>query len=89
MAGILQGFATNRTRALLVAVAAGRAELTLSCEPDLRIDGLLCCDQENAHELSHDGLIHPTRPGRIGSWVPAELTQAGAALLSDLYRDAA
>src|SRR5690606_22949569 len=35
----------HRERATLRAVARGGAEITLSAEPDLFIDGLACCDQ--------------------------------------------
>lgn len=42
----------RRALAMLRAVGAGRAELTCSCEPDLRVDGLPCCDQATAHALA-------------------------------------
>jgi hypothetical protein len=71
----------GRELALLRAVAAGRAELTVSSEPDLTIDGLNCCDQTTAHSLSHAGLICPGRVATLGTRVPAALTSAGIALL--------
>lgn len=55
MLAIVDNVASHRTLAILRAVADGRAELTLSCERNLRIDGLLCCDQETAHDLAHRG----------------------------------
>ncbi|MCE6995243.1 hypothetical protein LZG04_10530 [Saccharothrix sp. S26] len=72
----------HRARALLRAIAAGRAEVTRSVEPDLRVDGLLCSDQSAARELAHAGLLRPAVPGDSGSWVPAELTPAGHAVLA-------
>lgn len=71
---------SRRDRAILRAVAAGRAEMTCSCEPDLFIDGLCCCDQSTAHRLAHDGLIAPA--ALTGSRVRAVLTAAGAATLA-------
>ncbi|WP_410570882.1 hypothetical protein [Amycolatopsis sp. cmx-4-61] len=68
---------SRRAIAMLKAVAAGRAELRCSCEPDLRVDGLPCCDQSAAHELAHAGLVRATRPVSPGQWAPAELTDAG------------
>lgn len=72
---------SSRDRALLRAVANGRAELVCSCEPDLFIDGLCCCDQYAAHALAREGLIRPVTTGAVGQRVPAELTAAGAAIL--------
>ncbi|HWD06989.1 MAG TPA: hypothetical protein VG674_31565 [Amycolatopsis sp.] len=68
--------------AMLRAVAAGRARVTCSVEPDLFVDGLPCCDQFTAHTLAHDGLVRPARLGLAGQQVPAELTPAGLALLA-------
>lgn len=72
----------HRVRAMLRAVAAGRAEITLSTEPDLFIDGLSCCDQYTAHAMAHDGLLRPERPGFAGQRVPAVLTSVGSATLA-------
>lgn len=71
----------RREVALLRAVASGRGELVCSCEPDLLIDGLCCCDQYTAHRLAHDGFIRPAIAGAVGQRVPAELTPAGATAL--------
>lgn len=73
---------TARVLAMLRAVAAGRAELSCSCEPDLFVDGLGCCDQYTAHGLARGGLIRPATPGRLGQRVRAELTPAGHAVLA-------
>lgn len=67
---------------MLRAVSDGRAELACSCEPDLFIDGLGCCDQYTAHRLARAGLIRPAVRGAIGQRVRAELTVAGRAVLS-------
>jgi hypothetical protein len=72
---------THRHYALLRAVAAGRCELSCSCEPDLYIDGRTCCDQQAAHLLAHAGLIRHGGNAAIGQRVPALLTDAGKALL--------
>lgn len=70
-----------RTLAMLRAVSDGRAELVCSCEPDLLIDGLGCCDQYTAHHLSTDGLIRPVIRGVVGQRVQAEITGAGRDVL--------
>ncbi len=72
---------SRRAVAILRAVAAGRAEITCSCEPDLYIDGLVCCDQYTSHVLAHRNLVAQARPGRIGQRVHARLTAAGVAVL--------
>jgi len=69
-----------RRLAMLRAVAAGRAEMTLSREPDLYVDGLPCCDQSEARMLAHDGLISPGQAAARGR-MQARLTDAGTALL--------
>ncbi len=71
-----------RVLAMLRAVAAGRAEISCSCEPDLFVDGLGCCDQYTAHQLASGGLVRPTVAGPLGQRVRAELTPAGLAVLS-------
>lgn len=73
---------TGRALAMLRAVSDGRGELVCSCEPDLLIDGLGCCDQYTAHRLARAGLIRPVIRGVIGQRVRAELTRAGRAVLS-------
>ncbi|MBB5956873.1 hypothetical protein FHS29_003466 [Saccharothrix tamanrassetensis] len=72
----------HRARAMLRAVAAGRAEVTHSQEPDLRVDGLLCSDQMTARQLAHAGLVRPAQRDCVGPWVPAEITPAGRAMLA-------
>ncbi|GAB3492030.1 hypothetical protein [Amycolatopsis cihanbeyliensis] len=67
---------------MLRAVAARRALMSCSCEPDLFVDGVACCDQLTAHELARHGLIRPASPGNAGARVPAELTAAGEAALA-------
>lgn len=47
----------HRNLAVLRAVAAGRAEVSCSCEPDLLIDGLPCCDHAVAGQLTRAGLL--------------------------------
>ncbi len=73
---------TRRDRAILRAVAGGRAELVFGSEPDLIIDGRCCCDQAAAHRLAHAGLIAPLDTATVGERVPAGLTAAGTARLS-------
>ena len=72
----------HRARALLRAIAAGRAEVTRSSEPDLKVVVLLCSDQVAARELAHAGLLRPAQQETPGVWVPAELTPAGRAVLA-------
>ncbi|MET8845555.1 hypothetical protein [Amycolatopsis sp. NPDC004625] len=74
---------SRRALAMLRAVGAGRAELTCSCEPDLRVDGLPCCDQATAHQLARAGLIRPARVVAVGQWTRAELTEDGRLALDD------
>lgn len=71
-----------RERATLRAVARGDAEITLSVEPDLFIDGLACCDQATVHRLARQGFIVAVRQGRPGERVPAEITAAGQTALT-------
>ena len=72
----------HRVLAMLRAVAAGRAQLTCSAEPDLFVDGVPCCDQFTAHALAHEGLVCPGQPGTPGQRVPAVLTRAGRELVT-------
>lgn len=65
-----------RAMAMLRAVAQGRAVMSISCEPDLFIDGVPCCDQMTAHALAHGGYLRAAADGT------AELTAAGRAALS-------
>ncbi|TNC23064.1 hypothetical protein [Amycolatopsis alkalitolerans] len=61
---------------MLRAVAERRARMSSSCEPDLFIDGVPCCDQMTAHALAHGGYIRAAGDGA------AELTPAGRAALA-------
>ncbi|WP_328450384.1 MULTISPECIES: hypothetical protein [unclassified Amycolatopsis] len=79
----------HRERATLRAVAGGHAEISCSCEPDLFIDGLSCCDQSTVHRLARLGLIAPARPGKCGQRVPALLTEAGSHALGEVFAAAA
>ena len=72
----------HRQRVTLRAVAAGHAEISYSCEPDLFVDGLACCDQHTARRLAHLGLVVPARTGQPGERVPAVLTETGDAALA-------
>jgi hypothetical protein len=71
----------QRAEAMLRAVAAGRAEISLSRAPDLFVDGMPCCDQITARQLAGVGLVGPARPGLVGPRVRAALTAAGNAAL--------
>ncbi|MGH3947955.1 MAG: hypothetical protein ACRDSE_02360 [Pseudonocardiaceae bacterium] len=53
---------TGRDRAILAAVAAGRVEMSCSCEPDLFVDGLCCCDQVAARNLARRASSPRRRP---------------------------
>jgi hypothetical protein len=68
---------SHRALAMLRAVAQGRAVMSSSCEPDLFVDGVPCCDQMAAHALAHGGYIHVAVDG-----ARAELTEAGRAALT-------
>ncbi|HWD07081.1 MAG TPA: hypothetical protein VG674_32025 [Amycolatopsis sp.] len=73
---------SDRDRAIMRAIlGADRAVLTVSCEPDLDIDGCHCGDQAAVHRLCRAGLIGPAAAGRTGDLVPAQLTPAGVAAL--------
>jgi hypothetical protein len=71
---------SGRDRAVLRAVAAGRAQLGAGCEPVLLVDGLVCADFSTGARLVACGLVAPPDPARpLG---PAHLTAAGAEALS-------
>ncbi|WP_396287165.1 hypothetical protein [Amycolatopsis sp. PS_44_ISF1] len=70
-----------RERATLAAVAAGRAQISFSCEPDLFVDGLSCCDQSAIRRLVRLGLVEPATAGPRGQRVAAVLTTAGVGAL--------
>jgi len=73
-----------RERATLRAVAGGHAEISCSCEPDLFIDGLSCCDQTTVHRLARMGLIAPAHQGKCGERVQAVLTESGTLALGEV-----
>ena len=73
---------TGRDRAILRAIAGGRAELLAGSEPDLLVDGRCCCDQLAVHRLARAGLIAPVAAAAFGQRVAACLTPAGAARLA-------
>ncbi|MPY77987.1 MAG: hypothetical protein GEV04_05710 [Actinophytocola sp.] len=75
-----------RARAMLAAVADGRAEVSDSCEPDMFIDGLVCCDQMLAHTLTHAGLVRPVGPATPSGRHAVTLTAAGVAALAQYPR---
>ncbi|MCP2257847.1 hypothetical protein LX15_001533 [Streptoalloteichus tenebrarius] len=72
----------RRHLALLRAVADGRAEVTCSCAPDLRVDGFWC-DHTAANDLVRSGLIRPVRSAPVGQLVPAEITAPGREALAE------
>lgn len=72
---------SGRDRAILRAVAAGKAELAWGGVPDLFLDGRCCSDQVAAHRLARTGLIAPTAVGTAGTRVPAGITTAGRDLI--------
>ncbi|MGH3516375.1 MAG: hypothetical protein ACRDQ7_02955 [Haloechinothrix sp.] len=74
---------SHRALAILRATADGRVQVSLSCEPDLFIDGLAFSDQPTARRLVHAGLLRASRPGRIGERAPAKLTTEGYTVLHD------
>lgn len=67
----------HRERATLHAIAAGRVEMTCSCEPDLFVDGACSCDQVTNHGLVRSGYLRAARTGGVGARVAAHLTEAG------------
>jgi hypothetical protein len=71
-----------RAKAMLRAVAAGRAELTGGREPDLYVDGLPCCDQMVTHDLVHAGLLRARAVVGLTERCGAELTEAGRAAIA-------
>jgi hypothetical protein len=73
---------SHRDRAILRAVAGGSAQLVVSSEPDLYLDGRCCSDQLAARRLAHAGLIAPAASAETGQRVPATLTPAGRRLLA-------
>ncbi|ACU40448.1 hypothetical protein KCV87_22730 [Actinosynnema pretiosum subsp. pretiosum] len=73
---------SGRVRAMLRAVAAGRAELSGGGEPDLYVDGLPCSDRAAIHDLVHLGLVRALAAVRLDERAGAELTEAGRAAIA-------
>ncbi|MFD1148111.1 hypothetical protein [Saccharothrix hoggarensis] len=73
---------SGRAKAMLRAVAAGRAQLTGGREPDLYVDGLPCCDQMATHDLVRAGLLRARRAVRLDERADAELTDEGRAAIA-------
>jgi hypothetical protein len=71
---------TGRDRAVLRAVAAGRAEFRGGCVPILLVDGLPCSDFGAVHRLVAAGLV--AAPDATVERNPATLTPAGRRALS-------
>ncbi|WP_191257679.1 hypothetical protein [Amycolatopsis oliviviridis] len=70
----------RRERAILDAVASGRATLISCCEPDLLVDGGWC-DHAAVHRLRELGLIEGVAQVPFGEFTPAVATEAGKAAL--------
>ncbi|RKT57817.1 hypothetical protein [Saccharothrix australiensis] len=73
---------SGRAKAMLRAVAAGRAQLSGGREPDLYVDGLPCCDQMVTHDLVHAGLLRARRAVGLDERSDAELTDEGRAAIA-------
>ncbi len=73
---------SGRAKAVLRAVAAGRAQVTGGREPDLYIDGLPCCDQAVPRDLVRAGLLRARRAVGFDERTEAELTDAGRAAIT-------
>jgi hypothetical protein len=71
-----------RYLAILRAVAAGGAELTVSCAPAMAVGGRWVCDQAATAELVRHGLVEAAAPGAVGERVPVGLSRVGAAVLA-------
>lgn len=69
-----------RELATLRAVEAGRAELLVSCVPNLRIDGGWCDHVAVLHLIAED-LIVPARQVAVGWLVRACITEKGRNVL--------
>ena len=48
---------SHRDRAILRAVAEGRATLRCGCLPDLFVDGVACCDQHAQARILCQGFL--------------------------------
>ncbi|WP_439657810.1 hypothetical protein ACSHWB_36235 [Lentzea sp. HUAS TT2] len=74
---------TARHRAMLQAVADGRAELQGDRVPSLSVDGLWC-DFTATNDLCAAGLVVAASRSRTGARVPAVLTPVGRQVLGTL-----
>lgn len=74
---------TARHRAMLKAVAEGRAELSGGSVPNLAVDGLWC-DFTATNELCAGGLVAAAHSSRSGQRVRAVLTSSGELVLGSL-----
>src|SRR5215470_16036028 len=74
---------TARHKAILLAVAQGRATVAASGHPDLTIDGRWC-DHAATADLLRAGLLRPARLAGVAELVPAKLTEQGQSLLRTL-----
>lgn len=72
----------RRQLAVLVATAEGRCELSSSCEPDVFVDGLCCCDHSVGGLLLRAGLVRRATLTLADQRVPVEVTELGYALLA-------
>jgi hypothetical protein len=71
---------SGRDRSVLRAVAAGRCQLGVGCQPVLLVDGLVCADSAVGHRLVAAGFIQPPDPARpLGK---AMITTAGLLALA-------
>lgn len=94
LALIVFGQLSDRGRAILRAVAGGGAELSVSCEPDLFLEGRCCSDQATARSLVRAGFIttiSPITEGRVefGRRVAARLTTTGQQAMAPAARSSA
>lgn len=74
---------TARHRAMLQAVAEGRAELLGGRVPSLSVDGLWC-DFTATNDLYSAGLVAAASRSQAGTLVPAILTSIGRQVLGTL-----
>ncbi|MGW6442665.1 hypothetical protein [Lentzea sp. NPDC055074] len=74
---------TARHRAMLQAVADGRAEILSGRVPSLSVDGLWC-DFTATNDLCTAGLVASVSRSRAGTRVPAVLTPVGRQVLGTL-----
>lgn len=71
----------NRERAILLAVAEGRARMLAGPGCEVTVDGVWC-DQQTVRALVEAGLIRPSGKAMVGSLVDVELTAAGRGVVA-------